>query len=391
MTSLSKTRIESIDLLRGAVIIIMALDHVRGYFHADHFLFSPTDLTKTTPILFFTRWITHFCAPAFVFLAGTSAFFVSQRKSKNELSRFLFTRGLWLMVLELTVVNFGWFFNPEFPFLSFQVIWALGVSMIALSALIHLPQKVILAIGLIILFGHNLLDNIHVDGNSFKAFLWAELHDRKSFTFLGRIFRTGYPVLAWIGIMTLGYSFGSFYKKEIDAQKRKKYLLTIGASAITLFFVIRAFNAYGDMAPWTIYDNSISTILSFLNVSKYPPSLLYTLVTLGPCMIFLALAEKPLGKMGLAISTVGRVPMFFYILHIYFIHALAMLAITFTDKSWKDMIMVGNKNPQLEGYGFSLWVVYLVWIAVILLLYPLCKRYDTYKTNHKEKWWLSYL
>jgi uncharacterized membrane protein len=389
--SLKPTRIQSIDLLRGVVIIIMALDHVRDYFHAAHFLFNPTDITQTSPALFFTRWITHFCAPAFVFLAGTSAFFVGQRKSKKELTRFLFTRGLWLMFLEVTVVNFAWFFNPEFPFFRLSVIWVLGASMIGLSLLIYLPRKLILAIGIIILFGHNLLDNIHVAGNSLKAFLWAELHERKYFTFLGRTIVTGYPVLAWMGIMALGYSFGGLYKKEVTPEKRKSSLLIIGILAILLFIIIRATNVYGDLSPWSVYDKPMITLISFLNLTKYPPSLLYTLMTLGPCMIFLALAEKPLGKIGNAITHFGRVPMFFYILHIYLIHALALLAIELTGGSWRNMIQVGNENPQLKGYGFSLWVVYLVWVAIIIALYPLCKWYDKYKTNHKEKWWLSYL
>jgi uncharacterized membrane protein len=388
---LKPSRVQSIDLLRGVVIIIMALDHVRDYFHAAHFLFNPTDITQTSPALFFTRWITHFCAPAFVFLAGTSAFFVGQRRSKKEITRFLLTRGLWLMFLEVTVVNFAWFFNPEFPFFRLSVIWALGVSMIALSVLIHLPKKVILAAGLIILFGHNLLDNIHVEGNSFKAFLWAEIHEQKHFTFLGRIIRTGYPVLAWIGIMALGYCFGELYKKEVKPGIRKKSLLIIGISAMLLFIVIRAVNVYGDPSPWSAYNEPQITLISFLNLTKYPPSLLYTLMTLGPALIFLTLAEKPLGKIGNAITRFGRVPMFFYILHIYLIHALAMLAISFTGRSWKDMIMVGHENPHLKGYGFSLWVVYLVWAIVIIALYPLCKWYDRYKQNHKEKWWLSYL
>lgn len=389
--ALPKKRIESIDLLRGVVIIIMALDHVRDFFHADHFLFNPADITKTYPALFFTRWITHFCAPAFVFLAGTSASIVGQRKSKKELSWFLLSRGLWLMLLELTVINFAWFFNPAFPVLVLQVIWALGVCMVVLSAFIHLPQKLILFIGIIILFGHNLLDTIHVDGTGIKAFLWAALHERKAFTFMGHIFRTGYPVLAWIGIMALGYCFGSLYKKEVTAPARKKYLVTLGVSAVMLFFLIRIINIYGDNTPWSVYTNTSTTIISFFNVTKYPPSLLYSLMTLGPCMIFLAYTEKPLGKAGKAITVFGRVPMFFYILHIFLIHALAMAVISFTDKSWDDMIMFGYQNPQLKGYGFSLWVVYLVWISIILLMYPLCKRYDKYKTNHKEKWWLSYL
>jgi uncharacterized membrane protein len=387
----ARKRIESIDLLRGLVMIIMALDHVRDYFHADNFLFSPTDLTRTNASIFFTRWITNFCAPAFVFLAGTSALLMGQRKSKTELSRFLFTRGLWLVFLELTVVNFAWFFNPHYPFFRLQTIWSLGISMMALSILIYLPKKIILVIGLLILFFHNGLDNIHVNGTGWNAFIWDAIHERKTLIFFGRSFRIGYPVLPWIGIMALGYSFGSLYRKEVDASRRKTYLLTLGISASILFVVIRAANVYGDMVPWSVYNNPVTTLLSFLNVTKYPPSLEYALMTLGPCIIFLALAEKPLGKLGLAITRIGRVPMFFYILHLYLIHLGAMLAIEFTGGSWRSMIVPANDFSYLKGYGFSLAGVYLVWIVLILILYPLCKWYDQYKTGHREKWWLSYL
>jgi len=351
----ARKRIESIDQLRGVVIIIMALDHVRDYFHADYFLFNPTDLTKTNAAIFFTRWITNFCAPAFVFLAGTSAYLMDQRKSKTELSRFLFTRGLWLVFLELTVVNFAWFFNPHFPFFRLQTIWSLGISMMALSVLIYLPKKIILATGLLILFLHNSLDNIHVQGNGIKAFAWAALHERKNFIYFGHTFRVSYPALPWIGIMALGYCFGSLYRKEVEAQKRKTYLLVIGISAIVLFIVIRAINIFGDLSPWSVYSRTITTLLSFLNVTKYPPSLLYTLMTLGPCLIFLAIAEKPLGKFGNAITIVGRVPMFFYILHLYLIHLGALLAIELTGGSWRNMILSSpDNNVQLKGYGFSL-------------------------------------
>jgi uncharacterized membrane protein len=386
-----RKRIESIDLLRGVVMIIMALDHVRDYFHADYFYYDPADINKTNLAVFLTRWITHYCAPAFVFLAGTSASLMGERKSKPELSRFLFTRGAWLVFLEITVVNFAWYFNPHYPTIRLQTIWSLGVSMMALSALIYLPKKAILIIGLIILFLHNTLDGIHVDGDSLKAFLWAAVHVRRPFSFFGHTIRVGYPVLPWIGIMALGYCFGSLYKKEMDAKKRKKDLLIIGFSAIVLFIILRVNNLYGDMSPWVIYDSTVKTVISFLNVTKYPPSLLYTLMTLGPCILFLAFTEKPLGKLGAAISTVGRVPMFFYILHLYLIHAGAMLAAELTTKSWRDMIMSGNVNPQLKGYGFSLWGVYAAWIALILILYPFCKWYDKYKSSHREKWWLSYL
>jgi uncharacterized membrane protein len=259
------------------------------------FLTLPT-WTQTSTALFFTRWITHFCAPVFMFLSGASAFLVGQRKTKKELSFFLLTRGLWLMFLELTVVNFSWFFNIHFPVFYLIVIWALGLSMVVMSALIHLPQKLILIIGGLIVVGHNLLDTIHVEGNTINAFLWAELHEPRGFLFGGHTIRTGYPLLAWLGIMALGYCFGSFYQKTIAATQRRKILLVIGSSAVALFILIRAINIYGDPQPWVQLSSIGFTILSFLNVSKYPPSLLYTLVTLGPAILFLAFAEKPAGR-----------------------------------------------------------------------------------------------
>ena len=388
-------RIESIDLLRGIVIIIMALDHVRDYFHADYFYYDPTDMTKTNAAVFFTRWITHFCAPVFVFLAGTSAFLVGERKTKNELAGFLLKRGLWLLLLETVVINFAWSFNPSYPFFRLQVIGTLGVCMMIMSALIYLPSKIILVVGLLILFGHNLLDNIQVTGNSLKDFLWAFLHQRKRFSFGRKLIVTGYPVLPWLGIMALGFCFGTLYKKGMDEVIRRKYLQIIGSVATGVFFVIRVTNFYGDMAPWSSQKSFILTICSFLNVTKYPPSLLYALMTLGPALIVLAMLEKPLNWWGEIIIPVGRVPLFFYILHLFLLHGLAVVAVVLSGRPWTDMISITNINakdsPWLQGYGFSLAGTYLVWIVVVLLLYPLCKWYDQYKTNHKEKWWLSYL
>ena len=394
-TPVNQKRIESIDLLRGIVIVIMALDHVRDYFHADNFFYEPNDLSQTNAAVFFTRWITHFCAPVFVFLAGTSAFLVGERKTKNELASFLLKRGLWLMLLEVTVIGFAWSFNPSYPMFRLQVIWVLGLAMVVMSGLIYLPPKAILIIGLLILFGHNLLDDIHASGNSFKDFLWAELHERKAFSIGGRRVRTGYPLLPWLGIMMLGYSFGTLYRKGMDASFRKKYLFIMGSVAIVLFLVLRGMNRYGDMAPWSAQTSFALTVCSFLNLTKYPPSLMYTLMTLGPAVIALALLEKPLSRLGKAIIPIGRVPLFFYILHLFLIHGLAMVALAISGRPWSDMVLVGSANakesPWLRGYGFSLAGTYAVWIAVVLLLYPLCKWYDNYKINHKEKWWLSYL
>jgi len=320
-------RIESIDLLRGFAIVIMALDHVPDYFHADYFLYDPTDMQQTNGALFFTRWITNFCAPVFVFLAGTSAFLVGERKTKNQLAAFLLKRGLWLMLLETVVINFAWSFNPAYPMLRLQVIWALGLSMVLMSALVYFPPKIILAFGLIILFGHSLLDGIHASGNSFLDFLWGQLHERKRFTIGNRIIATGYPIIPWLGIMALGYCFGSFYRKGIDAALRKNYLLRIGGAAIVIFLLLRGINMYGDMSPWILQHTTILSICSFLNVTKYPPSLLYSLMTLGPALIMLAFIERPLDKLGKIIIVFGRVPLLFYILHLYLIHALATLAV----------------------------------------------------------------
>jgi uncharacterized membrane protein len=387
-------RITSIDLLRGAVMIIMALDHVRDYFHADAYLYDPLDLDKTSVALFFTRWITHFCAPVFMFLAGTSAFLVGQKKTKKELSIFLLTRGIWLVLLELTVVNFGWNFDISFTNIYFIVIWALGVSMIVLAGLIHLPFKLILLTGIVIVAGHNLLDNSHVPGNTLKAFGWSLLHDSNFFNWNGKNVLIGYPVIPWIGIMALGYCLGALYTPNFSAERRKRILLIIGCSAIALFILLRFMNGYGDRAPWSPQSSPFYSFLSFLKVSKYPPSLLYALVTLGPAIIFLALSENIKGSFSKIISVYGRVPMFYYLLHIFFIHIATMIAAPlFTDFSWKVWIL---KEPlwfteTLKGYGFSLGVVYLVWLGIIISLYPLCKWYDRYKQNHKEKRWLSYL
>jgi len=395
-TLIIKKRIQSIDLLRGLVMIIMALDHTRNYFHADAMIFGPGDLTQTNVPLFFTRWITHFCAPVFMFLTGTSTFLVSQRKTKKELSFFLLTRGLWLVFLELTVVNFGWTFNIHFPFFVLGVIWALGIGMIVLSFLVYLPYHAILGIGILILLGHNLLDTIHMPGNSLRSFFWSALHDptweKKSnqLIFKGRSIIVDYPVLPWIGIMALGYCFGYLYQPSIDASVRSKRMLTLGAAAICLFLLLRILNVYGDPHPWSTQGSFAFTVLSFLKVTKYPPSLQFVLLTLGPAILFLAVAEKWVKSFGKAVMHIGRVPMFFYLVHIYLIHVLALFAAKFSGYSWNDMVSQKPLTPVINGYGFSLAIVYVVWVIVVLLLYPICKWYDGYKSTHK-KWWLSYL
>jgi len=401
-----KKRIESIDLLRGIVMIIMALDHVRDYFHHDAFLYDPANLNRTNAFLFLTRWITHYCAPVFIFLSGISACLYGLKKSKKELSVFLFTRGLWLVLLELFVVTFAWTFNPAYPVHNLQVIWATGISMMVLSAIIYLDRRLILLIGLLLIVGHNMLDGIHFPGEGPGSFFWSFLHEPGTFRFGHSVFGIRYPVLPWIGVITLGYYFGSLYAPEADPEIRKVSLLSIGFGAISLFLVLRSGDFYGDAAHWSLQGSPLLTVCSFLNVTKYPPSLLYVLMTLGPAMIFLVFAErwqpcitrpvpfKPLKKVREKIAVFGRVPMIYYLAHIFLIHLLAIAGALLQGYKASDMVLSGrvNQSTALKGYGFDLWVVYLVWAVTILTLYPLCQYYDRYKRAHqRQQWWLSYL
>lgn len=389
-------RIASIDLLRGLIMIIMALDHVRDYFHAEALVNDPTDLATTTPMLFFTRWITHFCAPLFMFLSGISARISSERKSKPALTRFLLTRGLWLILLEVTVVHWAWYFNFLGKGVDLTVIWALGVSMIVLAALIYLPGWAIATIGLVMVFAHNLLDGVQVPGNTLKGFGWAILHEQRAFFVDGFMVLLGYPIIPWAGVMALGYCLGKVYAKDYPAERRRKLLVVLGVSVIALFIIIRAINVYGDGRPWNVQSTLLYTVLSFVNTVKYPPSLLYLLMTIGPALLFLAWTERQPGWLGQQVSIIGRVPLFYYILHLYLIHLLALFATSFSGHHWSDMVLdyalwTGRSSEQLAGYGFSLGITYLVWAVVVLLLFPLCKWYDQYKRTHKDQWWLSYL
>jgi uncharacterized membrane protein len=394
MNTLKPVRIQSIDILRGLIMIVMALDHVRDYFHADAFVYDPLDLDKTTVLLYFTRWITHFCAPIFVLLAGTSAFISGQRKTKKQLASFLVKRGIWLIILEETVVNFAWFFNIGFSFFLFGVIWVLGLSMIILAGLIFLPRKIILGIGLIMVFAHNLLDPIHFNENDTMGFIWGALHDRKIFP-IGHVhIAEAYHIIPWAGVMALGYCLGTLFANGFDAAKRKKILLQIGTTSLLLFIILRGINIYGDLHPWMKQSTNFLNFLSFINISKYPPSLDYLLVTVGFALIFLSLTENISNRFTKIITVYGRVPMFYYILHIFLIHLFALLAAVLTGYRWTDMTGFTSwidLMPNLKGYGFNLGIVYLIWLSLLIVLYPLCKRYDQYKTAHKEKWWLSYL
>ena len=390
MDSLPKHRVESIDLLKGLVMVIMALDHTRDYFHAAAFLYDPTDPAHTSLAIFFTRWITHFCAPAFSFLAGISAFLAGRRRTRGELSGFLLKRGLWLVLIEMTVVNFAWYFDVQFRTPGLLVIWALGISMIVLAGLIHLPRTFILIFSCVLIFGHNLLDGIHSDG----SMLWSILHEVAILSYPNGIkFYIFYPLIPWIAVMSLGYWFGALYDRSYDASRRRKIYYVIGSSAIVLFLALRWTNFYGDPTPWTHYDSMAKSLIMFLNPAKYPPSLSYLLMTLGPSLIFLAGMENVKGRIVNFFSTFGKVPFFYYILHLYVIHIIAMIFAQLSGFGWRTMILSDwvTEVPALKGYGFDLWVTYAIWIGIILLLYPLCKKFEAYKMNHKEKAWLSYL
>lgn len=394
MIKVKSTRIESIDILRGLVMVIMALDHTRDYFYYGAFFGDPTNLETTTPILFFTRFITHYCAPVFVFLAGTSAFLYGSKKTKPELFKFLFTRGIWLIILEIFINNLIWKFDLSYSRIILQVIWAIGLSMVVLSLLIFLSRKILIIIGFIIILGHNTLDTIVMQGSGLKANLWYILH-QTNFIQITDEHRLGifYPVLPWIGIMILGYCLGSFYTKNFNVSIRKKWLLGMGLTATILFFIIRGINIYGDLVPWTFQNTTTKTILSFFSVTKYPPSLAYTLITLGPALIFLYGIEAIKNKITNFFLVFGRVPLFYYFLHVLLIHVLAIIGILIFGGDWKNMILTAEvfDNAKLINYGYSLFIVYLVWIGVIALLYFPCKKYMIYKVSNKDKWWLSYL
>ncbi|MBK6729522.1 MAG: DUF1624 domain-containing protein [Bacteroidetes bacterium] len=393
-TLVTAKRFESIDLLRGIVIVLMALDHVRDYFHADSFLFDPLDLAQTNAAIFFTRWITHYCAPIFIFLAGTSIYIVGKRKGKAEVSSFLLKRGFWLMFLEFTVMNFAWFFNIHFSIITLQVIWAIGLCMVCMAAIIHLPFRGILWFGLVLIVGHNLLDGITVTQPGWKA-VWAVLHQFEIFpNAIGNsTIILVYPLIPWVGVMSLGYCLGALYASDFDADIRKRILRLTGLVAIALFILVRFINFYGDPDPRVTEGSGLIQFLSFLNVSKYPPSMLYLFMTLGPALLFLAYTENLKNKITDNLIIFGRVPMFFYILHVYVIHLFAMFAAQLTGYGWQSFLLerFPTKDPALAGYGFSLGITYLVWIFVVLVTFPICKWYNNYKSNHREKWWLSYL
>jgi uncharacterized membrane protein len=386
-------------------MIVMMLDHTRDFVHNAALQFDPSDLSRTNVALFFTRWVTHFCAPVFVFLAGTGAFLqLSRGKSKADLSRFLVTRGIWLIVLELTLVRLGITFSFDVRMLGFlQVIWVIGVSMIVLAALIYLPVKVVGAFGVVMIAFHNLLDGFRVTGwrvpdtpvPGFGAKIWMLLHQAfEPFPIVGfpsPVLIVIYPLVPWIGVMAAGYAFGRLY--ELDAQRRRRLLLIIGGTATAFFVVLRAINVYGDPSEWSTQKDALFTFLSFLNTTKYPPSLLFLLMTLGPSILALAAFETGSGRGRVRefFVTFGRVPLFFYLLQWPVAHLISVLLHLAFGKPTARLFQTPiDWTGPVPNMGFNLAVVYVCWIAGVLLLYPACKWFAGLKQRRKD-WWLSYL
>jgi uncharacterized membrane protein len=384
--------VASIDLLRGSIMILMALDHARDYFGTLGI--NPTDPATTTIPLFFTRWITHFCAPGFFLLTGIGAQLALARRSTSDLSGFLLTRGLWLIFLELVVVRcFGWQFNFDYRLTLLAVLWALGWSMIVLGALVHLPTWVPAAFGIALIAGHNLLDSVGSSTFGSLAPLWSILHapnvvlnDSRHLVF------AAYPLIPWIGVTAAGYGLGQVFRW--DGDRRRRFLLWAGTGLIIAFVVLRALNGYGDPRPWTTQKSPGFTVLSFLNTTKYPPSLVYLLMTLGPVLLFLRAVDGARLPFLRPVLVVGKVPLFYYVLHVPLLHALAvaMCYLRYGEVHWMFESPTIDRFPitQPPGWPLGLPGVYLIWAAVVVMLYPLCRWFAAVKQRRGDAW-LSYL
>jgi uncharacterized membrane protein len=378
-------RLASIDLLRGFVIVLMALDHTRDFFDADALRFNPTDLTQTYPALFLTRFVTHFCAPTFVFLAGASAFLHGLGLcDRAALSRFLWTRGLWLILLDVFVISPVW--AVGFGTIELATLWAIGASMIALAGLVWLEPRGALIVGAAILVGHNLLDGVHASQFGDLAPLWRILHEPGPLPF-GLHGKIVYPVLPWIGIMALGYGLGPVFLAP--PERRRSLLTALGLACLASFVLLRATNLYGDPRPWTHQSDGVMTALSFLNVTKYPPSLLYALVTLGAMFLALPLMERLRGGAERALMTFGRVPLFAYVLHLYVI-LVAAAAVELAKGFGVEELSKLGKEPPPENFGVGLAGAYVAWVLVVLALYPACRWFAGVKRRRRD-WWLAYL
>lgn len=386
-TTTNRTRLEAVDLLRGVIMILMALDHTRDFFGIPGQ--NPTDLASASAALFLTRWITHFCAPVFFLLTGTGSWLALRRRSRGELSWFLLTRGLWLIFLDLVLARcLAYQFNFDYRVTMLLVLWALGWAMITLAALVRLPASVVTAFGVVLVAGHNLFDGVRS-----ASPLWSILH-RPGFVLNTpeHVVFVAYPLIPWIGVTAIGFGLGRIY--DWSPERRRAFLLRLGAALSLGFLVLRGLNVYGDPARWAPQKTAAFTVLSFLNTTKYPPSLLFLLMTLGPALIFLALVDRHTPRLLRPALTIGRVPLFYYLLHFTLIHLLAVAVcfLRYGSAHWM------TESPDLghypfsppPGWGFSLPVVYLAWAFVVVVMYPLCRWFAALKARRSEAW-LSYL
>jgi len=386
IVTVKRVRLESIDLVRGVIMILMALDHTRDFFGNSGL--NPTDPGTTTVPLFFTRWITHYCAPVFFLLTGTGAYLSLRKKSKTELSRFLFTRGLWLIFLEVTVVRcLGWQFNFDYQLTLVMVLWALGWSMIVLSGLVYTPAWIVTTFGIVMIATHNLLDSVKSSNP-----LWIILHSQNFIVnHPGRVIFVAYPLIPWIGVTAAGYGLGQIY--SWPPASRKAFLLRLGIAVTAGFFVLRFTNVYGNPFPWTTQNTPVRTVLSFLNTTKYPPSLLYLMMTLGPALLLLWVFDTGTPQWLRPALVIGKVPMFYYLLHIPLIHLLAVAVcyVRYGQAHWMFESPTLAQFPinKPPGWGYSLPIVYLVWVCVVLALYPLCRWFAGLKQRRGDAW-LSY-
>lgn len=389
----SRQRIASIDVLRGIVMVIMALDHTRDFFHIAGATDQPTNMATTTLPLFFTRWITHFCAPVFLFLSGIAAFLNGRKKTRSALSGFLLKRGLWLVLVEITVVSLVLTLNPYYNLIFLIVFWAIGVSMILLSVLIWLPYRVLLALGLVLFFGHNLLDFPEAALKGSLPLFWAIVHGRAAVIPLNatHTILIGYSFLPWTGLMILGYCCGRLFTNNRDPILRKRVLLYTGGGLFLLFILLRIINVYGDPVPWSEQKSQVITFLSFMNANKYPPSLIFCCMTIGPALVMLALIENTNSRLTRFFSVYGAVPMFYFVLHLLLIRIICVAL--FFAEGYPVTMAFSTTAPlgfRPAAFGYQLWIVYLIWLMVVLAMYPLCKKYGRFKET-KQYWWLSYL
>lgn len=379
-------RIKSIDVTRGLVMVIMALDHIREFLNTTSMTMDPTNLQTTTTLLYFTRWITHLCAPAFVFLSGVSAFIsFSRSDNKSEIRKFLLTRGIWLLVLEFTFVNFALWFDIHFRLEIFEVIATIGSGFIILSLLLKLPSRIIGIAGIVIIFCHNLMQGISLPSNGAAAFIFSVLF-RPNLIQLspGLSFFTAYPVIPWLGIMLTGFACGEFFK--MPQEKRMKIFLKAGIALIIVFAVIRLSNYYGDPSKWSGQKSPLFTFLSFINLTKYPPSLLFSLLFIGITLLVLFISEKGPGRFTEFLSVYGKVPLFYFVIHLYIIHAIMFLILFIQGFTSNDFVFGVFKNGRPDaGGGVGLGLIYLIWIGAVILLYPLCKWYGNLKSGHRYK------